>query len=143
MKAPKFLKIIVALLICIAFIRAVNGSYTNVSTFDLLKEVKELKFDISKIVYAFKDLRNDTISTTTTWNNSLEGFNGFIQNLKNVLFGFFNMIKDTIKMIVVGLWTILYESARLLVEILDLICKICGLTIKQSEKYIGGYRGGR
>ena len=126
MKIPKFLKALMALFICIALIRAVNDA-GEISIYNILLRLQTIEFDISGFEDIIAFFKNGNFSTGFgQWNNNLKGIEGFIENLKTVLVGFFTMLGNLIKVFVVGLWKIFVEIFKLLGDLLNLVLYVTG-----------------
>lgn len=126
MKIPKFLKTCMALFVCLALIRAVNGA-GDLSIYDMLLKIQTIDFDISgieEIISFFKE--GSFTAGFGEWNNDLVGIEGFLENLKTVLVSFFTMMGNLIKVFVVGLWKIFVETFALLGKLLDLVLYVTG-----------------
>ena len=126
MRIPKFLKMLMALFVCIAFIRAINNA-GGISIYSMLIRIQSIDFDISSIEDIIEFFKNGNFeSGFRGWNDALTGFDGFVANLKNILSSFFTMIGNLIKVFVVGLWKIFVEIFKLLGDLLDLVLYVTG-----------------
>ena len=126
MKIPKFLKIVMALFVCIALIRAVNDA-GGISVYQMLLKVQEIDFDIQGIQDIIEFFKNGSFeSGFAKWNNNLTGFDGFVINFKNIFVSFFTMLSNLIKVFAVGLWRIFVELFKLIGSLFDLVLYVTG-----------------
>ena len=117
---------IMAVLVCIAFIRAVNGA-GEISLYEILIDVQGFNFDFSavhEIIDFFSSGRwNDSF---VTWNSSLGGLDGFFINIRNVVSSFFKVIGSVLSVVVRGLWNILLTTLQLFADIFKLVINVLG-----------------
>lgn len=124
MRVPKFLKVIVSVLIVIVLIRAVNGA-GELSINSILNRLTGFNFDFSRVAHLFEEFRSGAFSAGFVgWDSDLDFFNNFA----NVIVSFFQTIVNVIKSVVLALWNVLTEFFRLLLEVLLLVADICGFS---------------
>ena len=126
MKIPKFLKTLMALFVCIAFIRAINNA-GGISIYNILLKIQSIDFDISSVEDIIDFFKNGSFeSGFAGWNSNLTGFDGFVTNFKNIFTSFFTMLGNIIKVFVVGVWKIFVEAFKLLGDLLNLVLYVTG-----------------
>ncbi len=127
MKAPKFLKVIIAFLVCLALIRAVNNA-GDLSITDVLVEIQNFKFDTSKISELMNLFKEGNLTAGLVgWNRELTGIDGFFANMSNVLTSFFDMIWRVINSMFNAAWFTTVEIFRIFGKIFNLTLKLTGI----------------
>ena len=128
MKIPRFLKTFMAFFIVIALIRAIFNA-PPISVYDLLIELQSFEFNIDPIVDLINDFQNGSFNPDfkNTWDENLEGFEGFFKNIGRCIGSLFTVIKDVFVSITLTLWSTLTEIVRLIGQLLTIIFKIIGL----------------
>lgn len=128
MKIPRFLKLLMALLVCIALIRAVNGA-GKISLYDILLKIQTIDYDFSAVKELVSFFKNgDFADDFVSWNSSLTGLEGFFINIKNVVTSFFSTIGSLLKVVVRGLWNIIVQTFRIFGQIFSLFLSVLGYT---------------
>ena len=117
-----------AILVCIALIRAVNGA-DEISLYDILLKIQTFDYDftdVNELISFFKD--GDFADSFVSWNSSLYGIEGFFINIKNVVTSFFFTIGTLLKVVVRGLWNIIVQTFRIFGQIFSLFLSVLGYT---------------
>lgn len=126
MKIPRFLKVLMPILVCIALIRAVNGA-DALSLDDILVELQSFSFDFQDVADLLAMFRDGTLlDSFVGWNSSLTGLDGFFMNIGNVLTSFFSLIASFFTGVLKALWNLVLEVVSLLSQIFSLVTNILG-----------------
>lgn len=128
MKVPRFLKYFMAIFVCIALIRAINGA-GGISLYDILLRIQSFDYDFSaveELVAFFKD--GTFLDGFVSWNDSLTGLDGFFINIRNVVLSFFVTIGSLLKVVVRGFWNIVVQVFRIFGQIFSLFLSVLGYT---------------
>ena len=126
MKIPRFLKTLMAILICISFIRAANNA-GSLSIKELLTDLKSLEFDfdaITDLINYFSD--NSFSNEIYTWNDELTGIDGFATNFKNTMISIFDIISNVFILVIKGLWSIIVQTIKIIGQLLNITLKATG-----------------
>ena len=126
MKIPRFLKTLMAILICIGFIRAANNA-GSLSIKELLTDLKGLEFDfdaITDLINYFSD--NSFSNEIYTWNDELTGIDGFATNFKNTMISIFDIISNVFILVIKGLWSIIVQTIKIIGQLLNITLKATG-----------------
>lgn len=126
MKIPRFLKSLMAILICISFIRAANNA-GSLSIKELLTDLKSLEFDfdaITDLINYFSD--NSFSNEFYTWNDELTGIDGFATNFKNTMISIFDIISNVFILVIKGLWSIIVQTIKIIGQLLNITLKATG-----------------
>lgn len=127
MRKAGLLKTIMAFLVCLALIRAVNNA-GGLSVTDILVEVQNFKFDTSKITELLDLFKEGNLTSGLVgWNRELTGIDGFFANMANVLTSFFDMIWRLINSIFNAAWFTTVEIFRIFGKIFNLTMKLTGI----------------
>ena len=127
MKIPRFLKTLMAILICIGFIRAANNA-GSLSIKELLTDLKSLEFDfdaITDLINYFSD--NNFSNEIYTWNDDLTGIDGFATNFKNTMISIFDIISNVFILVIKGLWSIRVHTIKIIGPLLNITLKATGV----------------
>lgn len=128
MKIPKFLKIIMGFLVCIAFIRFINGA-EPLSTYDLMLKIQQTDFtiiDYEDLSALLDHLEKYNEQNLNKWNNNLTGIDGFLENLKNVfIYGSINFLEG-ITLILTGFLHVIKNVIKNILKLIELAFYICG-----------------
>ena len=117
-----------ALFVCIALIRAVNGA-DEISLYDILLKIQTIDYDFSAVKELVSFFKNgDFADGFVSWNSSLSGLEGFFINIKNVVTSFFSTIGSLLKVVVRGLWNIIVQTFRIFGQIFSLFLSVLGYT---------------
>lgn len=122
----KIIAPIAGILVCISFIRAVNGA-GEISLYDILVDLQNFNFDfteVQELIDFFRSGRwNDSF---VSWNTRLEGIDGFFINIKNVVTSFFAVIGSVLGVVLRGLWNVLLTALQLFADIFNLVIRVLG-----------------
>ena len=115
-----------AVMVCIAFIRAVNGA-GEISLYSILVELQDFHFDFSGIREIFDFFSSGRWNDTfVSWNDQLKGVDGFFINIRNVVSSFFSVLGSVFAVVLRGLWNVLLTVLQLLADLFDLVIKVLG-----------------
>lgn len=126
MKIPRFLKTVMAFLVCIAFIRTVNDA-PELRLDQILLQIQsfELNFDgINQIIDMFTE--KSYLANVKPWNESLTGIGGFFENAFNLLFNGVKIIVNTTVTLATSIFTILKDAIQTFANIFNIILYVCG-----------------
>ena len=128
LKVPRFLKFFMAIFVCIALIRAVNGA-GEFSLSSVLLDLQNFDFDFSAVKELVAFFRDGTfLDGFVSWNGALTGFEGFFINIRNVVTSFFATIGSLLRVVVRGCWNIFVQTFRLFGEFFSLFLSVLGYT---------------
>lgn len=140
MKIPKFLKILMAFFIVLAFIRSVNNAGPLLVD-ELLVQIESFDFSFDSVEELLSLFEKGSFSSQLkSWDADLSLFD----NLGNVLGSFFGACWNFLVGAFMAFWHLLLEVLGVFVQIFNICCSILGF-----DFYIdwapnpGGYRGGR
>ena len=128
MKVPKFLKTVIALLVCIAFIRAVNQAGT-VDLDQVILKIQSFEFDfegVQTVIDYFVD--GKILESIKPWDSSLTGVGGFFQNVGNAIVGYIQVLINALLVPLYGLILLVIEVVLLIAQLIEIITYICGFT---------------
>ena len=126
MKIPRFLKTLMALFVCIAFIRAVNNA-GGLSVKEIITDLQKIEFDFSSITQLLDYFTEKEFATQYyAWNNELTGIDGFATNFKNTMVSMFDIIGNVFVMCIKGIWSILVQTLKIIGQLLNLTLKVTG-----------------
>lgn len=138
MKIPRFLKVLMPLLVCIALIRAINGAGA-LSLNDILVELQSFSFDFQDVADLISLFRDGVLADSFVgWNSNLTGVEGYFINMGNVLQSFFTMIATVISSSFKAIWNLVTELVSLIAQIFSLVTHILGFDFD-----VDAHRGGR
>ena len=117
-----------AIFVCIALIRAVNGA-GELSLFNILADIQNFDFDFSAVQEMVAFFRDGTfIDGFVSWDNALTGIDGFFINIRNVVTSFFATIGSLLRVVVRGCWNIIVQTFCLFGEFFSLFLSVLGYT---------------
>ena len=123
---PRFMRSLMALLVCVALIRAVNGA-GPLSVSDILVDFQQFDFDMQHIADLISLFNEGVLSDSLyEWNYNLDGISGFFINIGKSLSSFFSMIGLLVKTVVFALWDVILSVIDLLLQLLSLVCEVLG-----------------
>ena len=126
MKIPRFLKSIMAILVCIAFIRETNNA-GPISISEILIDIQGFEFNFEDVTELLNYFTEENISNTYyTWNDNLTGIDGFATNFKNTMVSFFNIISNVFILVIKGLWNIITQTLQIIGQLLNITLKATG-----------------
>lgn len=122
----RFFKVIAGFLVCIVFIRAVNGA-GPLSLMDILVDLQEFEFDfngITDLIALFED--GVLADHLYSWDYNLTGLEGFFVNLGRVLSSFFDMCFVLCSTVVKALWSAILAVIGIFVQLMSLLSTVLG-----------------
>ena len=129
MRIPRFLKTIMALLVCIALIRSINNA-GPISLMGIVAQLQSFDFDLDHVYELVSLFREGTLSDILyTWDYSLTGFEGFIFNVASSVSSFFIMLGTLLKVVVQSIWSLILNVINLFVQLLTLFADILGFNL--------------
>ena len=117
---------IMAVLMCVALIRAANGA-GEISVNSILVDFQQLDFSLDpqrELIDFF--LSGDFLDTFVRWDSNLTGIEGFFINIRNVVTSFFVTIGTVLATWFRGLWKIFVYSFNLFGSVFQLFRNILG-----------------
>ena len=127
MRVPRFLKWLMSILVCVSLFRAINGA-GPISISDMLVDLQSFRFDLSAVEDLIDLFRSGSFSDGfASWDNTLDGLDGFFINIKNCVTSFFITLTSLLRSVVTALWSLCRETFKLLGQLLTLTLKVVGL----------------
>lgn len=140
MKVPKFLKPIIAVMVCISLIRAANNA-GEISLDAILIKIQSFEYTPNGFISVINYFRNGEFADGfASWNNNLSGIEGFFINMKNIIISYYTVMWNTYSMIVTNIWNAGREIVDLILKCFDIVLYILGFDIEINQN---GFRGGR
>lgn len=117
---------VVGILVCVSFIRALNGA-GEISLNNILVDLQGFDFSFDSVRELIDFFRSGSFKDDfVSWDSALTGIEGFFINIKNVVTSFFVTIASIFKVVLRGSWRLIVEFVTLIGDILSLVLGVLG-----------------
>ena len=122
MRVPRLLKTVMAVLVVVAFMRATNLS-GPIDVDSILYDFYSFRFDNSGMLEIFDFFSKGKFGTSlASWSSDLS----FMDNLKNVLLGFFSAVGNFFSVFIGGIWKTIVAMFSMVGNLFRIALRITG-----------------